>query len=43
MGDEQLKAGSLAGKKTCWIKSSNTLNWLERNDCSIDVVAQIRE
>ena len=43
MGDEQLKAGNIAGKRTCWRKSSSTVNWPERNDCSIDVFAKIRE
>ena len=29
MGDEQLKAGSFAGKKACWRKSSSTVSWPE--------------
>ena len=29
MGDEQLEAGSFAGKKTCWRKLSSTVHWPE--------------
>ena len=29
IGDEQLKAGSFIGKKTCWRKSSSTVYWPE--------------
>ena len=43
MGDEQLEAGNIAVKKTRWRKSSCTVDWLEVDDRSSDVLAKTRE
>ena len=43
MCDEQLEAGNIAVKKTRWRKSSCTVDWLEVDDRSSDVLAKTRE
>ena len=38
MDNEQLEAGNIAGERTCWTKSSSSVDWSEWNDCGSDVL-----
>ena len=37
------RLAALLASKKCWTKSSSTVDWPERDDCSIDAIAKIRE
>ena len=40
MGNEQLEAGNIVGERTCWRKSSSSVDWAEWNDFGSDVVTE---
>ena len=43
MSNEQPEVGNTAGERTCWRKSSNSVDWPEWNDCGRDVLTETCE